>query len=170
MSQCSSATGAVALAEVPEAAADRVWRWMLSSGFSREWAPGEEENAVAEPASWAGLDGARTFLLTEGAEPVGYGEIWVEEGDDEAEQAHLVIGPQRQGEGLGRELTARLTEGAASSASRVVLRVAQEDTRAQAVYRSCGFRPMFAADQVAFNQGQPRVHLWMERARRESLT
>ena len=34
-------------------------------------------------------------------------------------------------------------ERAASSASRVVLRVAQEDTRAQAVYRSCGFWPMF---------------------------
>ncbi|MCW3157208.1 GNAT family N-acetyltransferase [Micropruina sonneratiae] len=151
MSQCSSATGAVALAEVPEAAADRVLCWVLSSGFSQEWAPGED-NAVAEPANWAGLDGARTFLLTEGAEPVGYGEIWVEEGDDEAEQAHLVIDPQRQGEGLGRELTARLTERAASSASRVVLRVAQEDTRARAVYRSCGFRPR------------------MERARGESLT
>lgn len=168
MSQCSSATGSVALAEVPEAAADRVLRWVLSSGFSREWAAGEDD-AVAVLARWAGLDGVRTFLLTECAEPVGYGEIWVGEDEDEAELTHLVIDPHRQGEGLGRALTARLAEHAASSASRVVLRVALENTRAQAVYRSCGFRQMSAAGQAAFNQGQPRVHLWMERAREESL-
>lgn len=158
----NDAEAAVLVPGRPEHAAVVVG-WVRSSPYSRPWlgAGGDDEAILAR---WAALDGATQWVLeTASGTPVAYGEVWVEPEEDEAELAHLVVDPARRGEGFGRELVARLGAYAAELAALVALRVDPDNTHAQAVYAGCGYERFPAAEEAAFNEGQPAAYVWMRR-------
>ncbi|MEE3919519.1 GNAT family N-acetyltransferase [Micromonospora sp. BRA006-A] len=70
---------------------------------------------------------------------MGYGELWVERDDDEAELAHVLVAPQQRRRGLGRRLARNSSEPPAS-ADCTTSRCAScpDNTPAIDCYRSAG--------------------------------
>ena len=102
------------------------------------------------------------FVLLAGGDVVGYGEIWEDAEEDEAELARLVIDPKRRARGHGRSLTRALAAEAHSRGFRDVwLRVVPENAPARRAYEAAGFVRATARQEEEFNVGQPRTYVWM---------
>lgn len=133
--------------------------------------------SVEEGRAWAGLDGLPTVadlerwhadrdvvpfaFLVDGA-AVGYGEIWEDRAEDEAELARLVIAPLARGRGHGRAMTRALADEAHRRGFDAVwLRVVPENAAARRAYDAAGFERATPEEEAAFNVGQPREYVWM---------
>ena len=102
------------------------------------------------------------FLLEVDGAPVGYGEVWTDAEEDEAELARIIVDPKLRGRGLGRRLVGALAgEARALGFADVWMRVVPENAPAIACYRAAGFVPTDAATEASFNEGQPRAYRWM---------
>jgi ribosomal protein S18 acetylase RimI-like enzyme len=98
---------------------------------------------------------------------VGYGEVWVDREEDEAELARLVIAPALRGQGLGRALTRALADEAHRRGfADVWLRVVPDNAPARRAYLMAGFERATAEEEAAFNTGQRRTYVWMRDATR----
>jgi ribosomal protein S18 acetylase RimI-like enzyme len=118
-------------------------------------------------ANWHVAADVLPFLLAldDDATPVAYGEVWLDAEEDEAELARLLVDPAVRGRGHGRRLVALLTvEARRLGFAEVWLRVRPENAPAIACYRGAGFIRASAADEAAFNIGQPCEYLWMRAA------
>ncbi len=83
-----------------------------------------------------GYDG---WVLMEGREIVGYGIVALAVG--EAHLLNLCVSPPHQGRGFGRALLDYLIDWSIQCGAGVMfLEVRVSNTRAQSLYRSCGFR------------------------------
>ena len=104
-------------------------------------------------------------MLLDGAAVVGYGELWEDREEDEAELARLVIEPAHRGRGLGRALTRALAdEGRRRGFAEVWLRVVEENLPARRAYEAAGFVRATPEQEAAFNTGQRRAYAWMRDA------
>ena len=113
-------------------------------------------------ARWHAEPGVRPFLLTIAGETVGYGEIWEDPDEDEAELARLIVDPARRGRGVGRLLaTLLLAEARRLGWSTVWLRVAPDNAPALRAYTSGGFVRASREEEACFNIGQPAAYVWM---------
>jgi ribosomal protein S18 acetylase RimI-like enzyme len=75
-----------------------------------------------------------------GGELAGYLALTIR--DEVAQVARLAVHPQASGHGIGRQLlVAGLQDAAAAGCTRAVLNTQSNNQRAQALYRSLGFRP-----------------------------
>jgi len=93
---------------------------------------------------------------------LGYGELWVDAGEQEVELARLIVAPAHRGQGVGVALVRLLLAEARRTAyPRVFLRVIPDNHAAIACYLRAGFTPLSPGDQQSFNQGQPVGYLWM---------
>ena len=135
-----------------------------------------------EAGLWASLDAAppdaallrrwhaeadvHPFTLLADEQPVGYGEIWIDRDEDEAELARIVIAHEWRGRGLGRELTRLLAvEAASHGLAETWLRVVPENAAAISCYRAAGFVRAADEEEASFNAGQPRTYVWMRASR-----
>lgn len=111
---------------------------------------------------WHSDPDVHPHLLLKDSQAVGYGEVWEDPDEGEAELARIFVSPRRRGQGLGLFLIKALT-GAAVQAGleHVWLRVQPANTRAISVYRSAGFVRAVPDQEAEFNQGQPHVYEWM---------
>jgi ribosomal protein S18 acetylase RimI-like enzyme len=127
------------------------------------WVIAEWPEAAELLAGWHADPDVRPFLLTvESGDLIGYGEVWVDAEENEAELARLVIDPPFRGKGHGRQLTRLLTaEARRLGFSDVWLRVVPENAPAIACYHAAGFIRATADEEAAFNVGQPRAYVWM---------
>jgi ribosomal protein S18 acetylase RimI-like enzyme len=113
-------------------------------------------------ARWHEDDDVHAFMLLVDGVPAGYGEIWVDEPEDETELARIVIDPARRGRGLGRKLVRLLsTEAARHGLAETWLRVVPENAAAISCYRAAGFVRAPADLEATFNIGQRRQYAWM---------
>ena len=97
------------------------------------------------------------------AHPVGYGELWLDEEEDEVELARLIVDPARRRSGLGRALVTHLVAAAAATGlSGCLLRVVPDNAPAIALYRAAGFAAVDPERAAEWNQGQPTDYLWFE--------
>jgi ribosomal protein S18 acetylase RimI-like enzyme len=111
---------------------------------------------------WHAEPGVRAYLLAVDDEPVGYGEIWEDPDEDEAELARLIVDPARRGRGLGRLLaTSLLGETRRLGWVDVWLRVAPDNEPAHRAYAAAGFRRATPAEESAFNANQPVEFVWL---------
>ena len=140
--------------------------WSRSAEEARRWCSVAEHPFPPERVRgwWAGAD-VRPWVLVEGpeAQPVGYGELWLDEEEDEVELARLIVDPARRRSGLGRALVAQLVAAAAATGlSGCLLRVVPDNAPAIALYRAAGFAAVDPERAAEWNQGQPTDYLWFE--------
>ena len=140
--------------------------WSRSAEEARRWCSVAEHPFPAGRVRewWAGSDVRPWVLVTEpGGDPVGYGELWLDEEEDEVELARLIVDPVRRRSGLGRALVAALVEAAAATGlSGCLLRVAPDNAPAKALYRAAGFTQVDPDRTAEWNQGQPTAYVWFE--------
>ncbi|MEM9655829.1 MAG: GNAT family N-acetyltransferase [Actinomycetota bacterium] len=105
---------------------------------------------------------AFVFCKPEDGEPLGYGELWLDDEEAEVELGRLIVDPAARNRAVGRRLVIALAEVARHHFPTVVLRVRRENRAAIACYRRAGFTSAASADQDAWNVGQPQLYLWMQ--------
>jgi RimJ/RimL family protein N-acetyltransferase len=133
----------------------------------RAWIALEADAVPAEMvAGWSAADGVEAFVFAEdaGGPPLAYGELWLDHEEGDLELAHLLVAPERRGQGLGRAFVRALAEQARQThpeLALVLLRVQPENTRAIRAYSAAGFVPVPADEQDTWNQGQREVYHWM---------
>jgi ribosomal-protein-alanine N-acetyltransferase len=140
-----------------------VLAWVTSDDEARGWA-----SLPARPtddgvfARWHAEAGVLAYVLELDGEPVGYGEVWEDHDEDEAELARLIIDPSRRRRGLGRSLVALLlAEARQLGWWDVWLRVASYNDPALGCYAAAGFTRAAPDKEGAFNVGQPVDFVWM---------
>jgi len=98
-------------------------------------------------ASWRTVDSdIHPYLLFDGERPVGYGEVWLDDEEDEVELARIIVDPEVRGRGVGGELVRALLGPALNAGySEVFLRVRPENAAAIRAYHGSGFVDVPAA-------------------------
>ncbi|HEY9338584.1 MAG TPA: GNAT family N-acetyltransferase [Kribbella sp.] len=117
-------------------------------------------------ASWRTVDSdIHPYLLFDGERPVGYGEVWLDDEEDEVELARIIVDPEVRGRGVGGELVRALLGPALDAGySEVFLRVRPENAAAIRAYHGSGFVDVPAALMEEWNDGQPVPYRWMRYA------
>lgn len=152
----------------------------FDDGYGRQvagWAVNEKEVAllsgrVAYPfpealrTSWRTVDAdIQSYLLFDDGRPIGYGEVWLDDEEDEVELARIIVDPAVRGRGFGRELVRALLGPALDAGySEVFLRVRPENAPAIRAYHRSGFVDVPAALMEEWNDGQPVPYRWMRYA------
>ena len=152
------------LREFREPDGREVARWPRSPDEVRRWAgshPGWPVD-VAVFGRWHADPDVRPYVLCEGEEAIGYGEVWVDGPEQEVELARIIVSPAQRGRGVGRQLVRRLLERAAlAGLPDAFVRVVPENVAAISCYRGAGFSPVSGPEREEFNRGQPVDYVWM---------
>jgi ribosomal protein S18 acetylase RimI-like enzyme len=110
---------------------------------------------------WQAGDVAGHLLFADG-EPVGYGELWFDDEEDEIELARIIVAPAARGQGIGRELVRRLTDVALATAyPDIFMRVHPDNTAALRCYQRASFTPVDPALAASWNADQPMDYVWL---------
>ena len=140
-----------------------VLSWLGSPEEARRWASLDavpSDTAVFE--RWHAEPWAHPHVAVADGTVVGYGEVWTDEQEDEAELARLIVDPALRGRGIGRRLAGLLAERAAALGfDQIWLRVAPDNEPAIGCYHSAGFTRATAEQEREFNAGQPQAYVWM---------
>jgi ribosomal protein S18 acetylase RimI-like enzyme len=111
---------------------------------------------------WQADDVAGYLLFADG-KPVGYGELWFDEEDDEIELARIIVTPAVRGRGIGQVLVHHLTEAAlATDYSDIFMRVHPDNTAALRCYQRASFTPVDPARATSWNAEQPLAYVWLK--------
>jgi ribosomal protein S18 acetylase RimI-like enzyme len=150
-----------------EADATAVLGWVAGREEADRWA--SAGSRVLEPEllrEWHADPDVHPYVCLDGEELVGYGEVWEDREEGEAELARILVDPARRGRGIGRRLTALLGERAAEAGfGNIWLRVVPDNGPALAAYSAAGFVRASDEEEAAFNAGQPCAYVWMRLAR-----
>lgn len=149
-----------------DARAGTVAGWPVSAAEVARWCGRTEFPLPAEvPAGWQREEGVRGHLLMDGEVPVGYGEVWLDAEEDEAELARIIVAPGARGRGVGRVLVRGLLARAVDAGFQdVFLRVHPDNEAALRCYRGAGFVTVDAALAEEWNAAQPVAYVWLRHA------
>jgi ribosomal protein S18 acetylase RimI-like enzyme len=153
----------VHLAPFDPTEARTVLSWARSAEEREAWAgiatPDVDESIFDR---WHRDADVHPFGLLVGDRLAGYGEIWEEREEQEAELARLIVDPDVRGRGLGRRLVRLLSERArARGYHDVWVRVVPANAAAIRAYEAAGFARTTPDEESRFNEGQPRRYVWM---------
>ena len=144
--------------------AREVARWPSSLDEVRRWAgsdPGWPVD-VSVFGRWHADPDVRPYIICDGEAPIGYGEVWVDEPEQEVELARIIVSPDQRRRGVGRRLVLLLLDRAAQAGlPDAFVRVVPENGAAIGCYRGAGFSPVSEPEHVEFNRGQPVDYVWM---------
>ena len=138
--------------------------WVTSAAEAERWAGVSPWPPTTDLlAEWhADVDVHPFLLIVPDSTCVGYGEVWVDVEENEAELARLIVDPEHRGRGYGRQLVLLLTDQARQRGLQEVwLRVRAENAPALACYRAAGFVRASVEEETAFNAGQPWPYVWL---------
>jgi len=111
---------------------------------------------------WHADPDVRPYIICDGEAPIGYGEVWVDEPEQEVELARIIVSPDQRRRGVGRRLVLLLLDRAAQAGlPDAFVRVVPENGAAIGCYRGAGFSPVSEPEHVEFNRGQPVDYVWM---------
>lgn len=152
----------VALEPFDPSSAAVVAGWATTAAEVAAWCSGTEAPVPAEVvAGWGREDGVLARALLDDGELVGYGELWIDDDEQEVELARLIVAPARRGRGLGRLLVAALVEEARLHHPSVCLRVVESNSAARRCYAAAGFTRASPREEQEWNRGQPIAYVWM---------
>jgi [ribosomal protein S18]-alanine N-acetyltransferase len=114
--------------------------------------------------SWRVIsDDIRAFLYFDGETPVAYGELWLDDEEDEVELARLIVTPDLRGKGIGTAFVrALLSPALAVGYADIFLRVRPDNTPAIRAYLRAGFHPVDDALAAEWNESQPINYTWLQ--------
>jgi len=139
--------------------------WARTPAEAHAWCAHDDVPVPPElVAGWCTKPDVTAYGLRDGTDLVGYGELWVDDEESEVELAHLIVIPQRRGQGVGRHLARSLAEHARVVHPTVLLRVHPDNEAAARSYAAAGFRRVSADEVAAWNERQPVAYLWMRYA------
>ncbi|MGW7077903.1 GNAT family N-acetyltransferase [Streptomyces sp. NPDC054866] len=143
--------------------ADTVARWPASAGEVALWCGLREFPVAARVvAGWQLEEGVRGHVLVEGETLLGYGEVWCDEEEGEAELARIIVAPGARGRGVGRRLVRGLVGRALRAGyAEIFMRVHPGNTAALRCYRGAGFLPVDPALAAEWNAPQPVPYVWL---------
>jgi ribosomal protein S18 acetylase RimI-like enzyme len=150
--------------EFRESDAREVARWPTSGEDVRRWAGSDPcwPVDVSVFGRWHADPDVRPYVLCDEEEPVGYGEVWIDEPEQEVELARIIVSPDRRGRGVGQRLVRLLLERAyLARLPDAFVRVVPDNSAALACYRGAGFSPVSEPEREEFNRGQPVDYVWM---------
>ena len=146
---------------------DVIAGWATSAGEARWWG-GHAVLWPVDPSifrAWHADPDVRPYVLREDGVLLAYGEVWVDDDEQEVELGRIIVRPERRGRGVGRRVVRLLLDQAAQTGYRTAfLRVAAENAAALVCYQAAGFVPVPADEQRKFNQGQPVEYVWLRQA------
>jgi len=150
---------------LPFTAADAttVAGWPTSLAEVAMWC-GRREFPVSEETvrAWQKGDDVRAHLLVADGTPLGYGELWFDEEEDEVELARIIVAPMARGKGVGRALVRELLARALQAGYEdVFMRVHPDNDPAVRCYRGAGFVPVDADLARSWNSVQPVAYTWL---------
>jgi ribosomal protein S18 acetylase RimI-like enzyme len=156
---------ALRLHPIPADSAGVVSGWARTTEEVIMWCGHPTAPVPAEQISaWAREDGVEPFGLYRDGRLVAYGELWVDDGEEEVELARLIVEPGERGQGLGRRLTKALADLARSRHPQVFLRVHPDNVAARRCYAAAGFEPVTAHQAALWNAAQPINYVWLSLA------
>jgi ribosomal protein S18 acetylase RimI-like enzyme len=143
--------------------AEAIAGWPVDSAEREAWASLSEQDAGPSIFErWHADPGVHPYVLRRDGQACGYGEVWEDPAEHEAELARIIVDPAVRGQGAGRALTRLLAERARELGYRDVwLRVLPENHGAIACYLAVGLERVEPALERSFNSGQPREYWWM---------
>jgi RimJ/RimL family protein N-acetyltransferase len=108
-------------------------------------------------------DDIAAYLYFDGQTPVAYGELWLDDEEDEVELARIIVAPDRRGKGMGTEFVRALLQPAlAVGYPDVFLRVRPDNERAIKTYLRVGFQPVDENLAAEWNEPQPINYTWLQ--------
>jgi ribosomal protein S18 acetylase RimI-like enzyme len=141
--------------------ADLVASWATTSADLDRWASLKSAPTPETFARWLDEPDVRARLLVED-QPLGYGELWLSEDEDEIELARLLVAPERRGSGLGQTLVDLLVEESRRlPISTAWVRVVPDNSAALRCYLAAGFSLASPQVEAEFNAPQPRPYRWL---------
>lgn len=144
--------------------AELISSWPNDTADCLAWCSAESVSA-ADVATWSAAGaadhGVEAWVVAFDGVPVGYGELWIDDDENEVELAHLIVAPDHRSVGVGRQLVAALTERGAARHDTIVLRVRPENLAAQRCYAAAGFLRVSECEEAEWNVGQPLAYVWM---------
>lgn len=120
-----------------------------------------DEVTEAQVLAWSQAADVQAFAFVDGTAPAGYGELWIDDEAGEVELAHLIVRPTMRNRSIGQQMVRALVDVARQRHRLVVLRVRQENQAAIRCYQRAGLYPATAAEEAAWNEGQPHHYRWM---------
>jgi [ribosomal protein S18]-alanine N-acetyltransferase len=116
---------------------------------------------------WHADEDVHAFGFVVDGRLAGYGEIWEDPEEREAELARLIVDPAIRGRGVGRAMVRLLAARARERGyDDVWVRVLPSNEPAIKAYVAAGFVRTTPEEEARFNEGQPRAYLWMRLATR----
>jgi ribosomal protein S18 acetylase RimI-like enzyme len=114
--------------------------------------------------SWRKVaDDIAAYSYFDGANPVGYGELWLDDEEDEVELARIIVAPALRGKGIGTDFVRALLQPAlAAGHAEVFLRVRPDNERAIKTYLRVGFQPVDEQLAAEWNEPQPIDYTWLQ--------
>jgi ribosomal protein S18 acetylase RimI-like enzyme len=143
-----------------------VLSWARSADEREAWAAISEPDPGPETFDrWHADTDVHAFGLLADGRLAGYGEVWVDREEDEAELARLIVDPDVRDRGVGRTMVRLLLERARDLGyDDVWVRVVPSNARAIRAYAAAGFVRTTPEAESSFNEGQPRAYVWMRLA------
>jgi ribosomal protein S18 acetylase RimI-like enzyme len=113
--------------------------------------------------SWRTIaDDIQAYLYFDGETPIAYGELWLDDEEDEVELARIIVAPELRGKGIGTEFVRALLAPAVSAGhADIFLRVRPDNEPAIRTYLRVGFVPVDAALAAEWNEPQPINYTWL---------
>ncbi len=136
--------------------------WPVDAAECLAWCSAESVSAETV-VGWAGGDDVEAWVLVDEGRVAAYGEIWIDDDEQEVELADLIVPHDRRGGGVGRRLVDGLWACAADYHPTVVMRVRPDNVAAQRCYAAAGFERVSDRDEAAWNVHQPVPYVWMHR-------
>ncbi|BCJ77105.1 hypothetical protein CS0771_66490 [Catellatospora sp. IY07-71] len=134
--------------------------WAGTADECRRWCSHDEVTAETV-TGWAAEPDVAAYLLEEDGEPVGYGELWVDDEEGEVELARLIVAPTHRGRGLGGSLVSELTGRARDHHPAVFMRVHPDNTAALRCYAGAGYEHVPQEQADHWNSIQPVPYVWL---------
>jgi RimJ/RimL family protein N-acetyltransferase len=143
-----------------------VLSWARSPEEREAWASITDDVDETIFERWHAENGVHPFGFLRGDRLTGYGEIWEDADEHEAELARLIVDPEMRGRGLGRRMVELLSQRARERGlDDVYVRVVPTNAAATNAYSAAGFVRTTPEEESRFNQGQPREYVWMRLTR-----
>ncbi|MEV0523064.1 GNAT family N-acetyltransferase [Streptomyces sp. NPDC050439] len=143
-----------------------VARWPASAAEVALWCGSSDFPVAAQVvAGWQQDPDAHGHVLVASGTLLGYGEVWCDEEEGEAELARVIVAPGARGRGIGRRLVRGLAEQALRAGhTEIFLRVHPANTAALRCYHGAGFLPVDPALAEEWNAPQPVSYVWLRHA------